>query len=37
MMLFDPEEGPSIKRGNVARRQGGRREIMRDNEGDNKR
>jgi hypothetical protein len=27
MMLFDPEVGPSIKRGNVAGRQGGGREI----------
>jgi hypothetical protein len=32
MMLFDPEEGPSIKEGCVAGRQGGRREIMSDNE-----
>jgi hypothetical protein len=37
MMLFDPELGPSIKGGNVAGRQGKGREIMRDNEGDNKR
>jgi hypothetical protein len=29
MMLFDPEEGLSIKGGNVAGRQGGGREIMR--------
>jgi hypothetical protein len=35
MMLFDPEEGPSIKRGNVTGRQGGGREIMRDSERDN--
>jgi hypothetical protein len=28
MMLFDPEVGPSIKGGNVAGRQGERREIM---------
>jgi hypothetical protein len=34
VMLFDPEIGPSIKVGNVAGRQGRRREIMRDNEGD---
>jgi hypothetical protein len=27
MMLFDPEVGPSIKGGNKAGRQGGRREI----------
>jgi hypothetical protein len=32
MMLFDPEVGLSIKAGNVAGRQGGGREIMRDNE-----
>jgi hypothetical protein len=34
MMLFDPEEGPNIKGGNVAGRQGGGREkmIMRNNE-----
>jgi hypothetical protein len=32
MMLFDPEEGLRIKGGNVAGRQGGGREIMRDNE-----
>jgi hypothetical protein len=32
MMLFDPEEGPNIKKGNVTGRQGGRREIMSDNE-----
>jgi hypothetical protein len=37
MMLFDPEVGPSIKLGNVAGRQGGGREIMRDNKGDNER
>jgi hypothetical protein len=30
--LFDPEEVLSIKGGNVAGRQGGGREIMRDNE-----
>jgi hypothetical protein len=35
MMLFDPEVGLSIKGCNVAGRQGGGREIMRDNEGDN--
>jgi hypothetical protein len=32
MMLFDPEVSPSIKGENVAGRQGGGREIMRDNE-----
>jgi hypothetical protein len=31
-MLFDPAVGPSIKGGNVAGRQGGGRETMRDNE-----
>jgi hypothetical protein len=33
MMLFDPEEGLSIKAGNV----GWGKETVRDNEGDNKR
>jgi hypothetical protein len=37
MMFFDPEVGPSIKEGNVAGRQRGGREIMRDNERDNER
>jgi hypothetical protein len=37
MMLFGPEEGTSIKEDNVAGRQGGGREMMRDNEGDNER
>jgi hypothetical protein len=37
MMLFDPEVGPSSKWGNVAGMQGGGREIMRENEGDNER
>jgi hypothetical protein len=32
MMLFDSEEGPSIKVGNVAGRQRRGREIMSDNE-----
>jgi hypothetical protein len=32
MILFDPEVGPRIKGGNVAGRQGGGREIMRENE-----
>jgi hypothetical protein len=31
MMLFDPDVGLSIKRGNVAGRQGGGREIIRVN------
>jgi hypothetical protein len=37
MMLFDPEVVPSIKKQNVAGRQGGEKEIMRDNEEDNER
>jgi hypothetical protein len=37
MVSFDPEEGLSIKRRNVAGRQGGGRDIMRDNEEDNER
>jgi hypothetical protein len=37
MMLFDPEKGLSIKGQSVARRQGGGRKIMKDNEGDNER
>jgi hypothetical protein len=36
-MLFDSEKGSSIKEGNVAGRQGGGREIIRDNEEDNER
>jgi hypothetical protein len=32
MMFFDPEVGLSIKGENVAGRQGGGKEIMRDNE-----
>jgi hypothetical protein len=32
MMLFDPEVDLSIRVGDVAGRQGGGREIMRDNE-----
>jgi hypothetical protein len=35
MMLFDPEEGPSIKGGSVAGKQEWGREIMKDNEEDN--
>jgi hypothetical protein len=31
-MVFDPEVGPSIKRWNVAERQGAGREIINDNE-----
>jgi hypothetical protein len=32
MMLFDPEVGQRTKEGNVAGRQGGGREIMRESE-----
>jgi hypothetical protein len=37
MMFFDPKVGQSIKWENVAGRQGGVREKMRDNDGDNER